>query len=509
MESPFSHRFNTNYIPSDEEIQFIKGDLVSHAQELARIDERIRELAAQRDQIKAYIDSHKALISHPRRLPPDIVREIFVACLPSDRNAVMSAQEAPLLLCRICSAWRTIALSTPRLWASLHVPSSYVIAKEARTPAVIEWLQRSAACPISLSVTVGDTWHEPSSVSALLAALANFSARWRHVEFQRLPPESVEQLTEIRPLKLESFKFTGWISSLRAVGMLNVPSLRVVTLYSRGAEPIDDIVLTMPLVWDQLTHLTLQCNGEHRGVLIANVVAILDRCTRLISFQVSLRKNDSEIDSTSGPVLQPVLETLIMTEGSLAPQSLRHLVDHVSMPQLRRFHFAASTTRTDSLSLTALVAGSPLIEDLGNLYLPSLSAESIPETLRSLSHLTRLSVTDAHFWASPSTNLARLLHLLTPRRDLGAAVLCPVLQELLIRHCGDLQQFTLDAFIQGRKEFTPAFRRLQFHNPMDPDIVSEEQRRSYLSQGLDISIVHDESGLKPSTPWTDLAEGNQ
>ncbi|KAJ7830516.1 hypothetical protein B0H14DRAFT_2201338, partial [Mycena olivaceomarginata] len=123
MESPFSHRFNTNYIPSDDEeerIQFIRGDLVSHAQELARIDERIRELAAQREPIKAYIDSHKALISHPRRLPPDIVREIFVACLPTDRNAVMSAQEAPLLLCRICSAWRTIALSTPRLWASLH-----------------------------------------------------------------------------------------------------------------------------------------------------------------------------------------------------------------------------------------------------------------------------------------------------------------------------------------------------------------------------------------------------
>jgi hypothetical protein len=44
---------------------------------------------------------------------------------------------------------------------------------------------------------------------------------------------------------------------------------------------------------------------------------------------------------------------------------------------------------------------------------------------------------------------------------------------------------------------------------MNPDIVSEEQRRLYLSEGLVISIVHDESGLKPSTPWTDLAEGNQ
>ncbi|KAJ6539650.1 hypothetical protein B0H19DRAFT_885110, partial [Mycena capillaripes] len=69
MESPFTDRLDTNYIPSDEEIDCIQMDLVSHAQELARIDERIRELSAQRDQIQAYIDSHTALLSYPRRLP--------------------------------------------------------------------------------------------------------------------------------------------------------------------------------------------------------------------------------------------------------------------------------------------------------------------------------------------------------------------------------------------------------------------------------------------------------
>ncbi|KAF8187088.1 hypothetical protein K438DRAFT_1595847, partial [Mycena galopus ATCC 62051] len=152
MESSFSHRFNTNYVPSDEEIECIQTDLVSHTLEVARLNERIRELCAQRDQIQTYIDSHKALISHPRRLPFEIVRNIFVACLPADRNTVMSAQEAPLLLCRICSAWRTIALSVPILWATLHVPAEYIIAKETRKQAIIEWLQRSASCPLSLSL---------------------------------------------------------------------------------------------------------------------------------------------------------------------------------------------------------------------------------------------------------------------------------------------------------------------------------------------------------------------
>jgi len=69
MESPFTHRLNSNYIPSDEEIERIEMDLLLHTDELARLDECIRELSAQRDQIQAYVDSHRALVSRPRRFP--------------------------------------------------------------------------------------------------------------------------------------------------------------------------------------------------------------------------------------------------------------------------------------------------------------------------------------------------------------------------------------------------------------------------------------------------------
>ncbi|KAJ7353566.1 hypothetical protein DFH08DRAFT_857106 [Mycena albidolilacea] len=518
MESPFSHRFNTNYIPSDEEIEFIRRELVSHAHELARIDEHIRQLSAQRDQIQAYIEPYRALITHPRRLPPDILREIFVACLPSDRNAVMSAQEAPLVLCRICSAWRTIALLTPRLWASLHVPVGYIVRQEARKPAVIEWLQRSAACPISLSVAVGEGWHDPSSVSVLLASLANFSARWRHVEFLHLSPQIVAQFARIRPRELISFKFTGAISSLRTLDMIQVPTLRVVTLHHRGVQYMDDFVLAMPLCWEQLTHLTLGCNTEYKAVRIGIIVVILDRCTRLVSFRVSLGSTASEDDHPPGTLSPslPFLEAFIMTgEGSLSAQSLVRLLEHLSMPHLRHWQFRTEiTTIPGSFSLAALTLTSPLIEDLGSLYLPSFTAESVAETLCSLSSLTRLSVIDSviddDVWdanlATPS-NASHLLHLLTPRRDIEAVV-CPALRELVIGRCCDLEQSTLDAFIRGRKDFSPDFRRLEFRNPSADDLL-KDQIRSYISQGLDVSIVHDESGLKPSTPWTDLAEGNQ
>ncbi|KAJ7773664.1 hypothetical protein DFH07DRAFT_801428 [Mycena maculata] len=50
-------------------------------EELERIDDRIRQLSAQRNRLQGYVDSPKAIISHPRPLPPDLVRDF--RCLPS------------------------------------------------------------------------------------------------------------------------------------------------------------------------------------------------------------------------------------------------------------------------------------------------------------------------------------------------------------------------------------------------------------------------------------------
>ncbi|KAJ7785186.1 hypothetical protein DFH07DRAFT_699116, partial [Mycena maculata] len=122
MESPFAQHLDTNYTPSDTEIKWIKSHLLPHILEVSRLDALIQDLSVRRDKTQEYIDAHRALLTPVRRLPPEIVQEIFLACLPTQRNAVMSAQEAPLILTSICASWRALALSTPALWASLHLP---------------------------------------------------------------------------------------------------------------------------------------------------------------------------------------------------------------------------------------------------------------------------------------------------------------------------------------------------------------------------------------------------
>ncbi|KAJ7909579.1 hypothetical protein B0H13DRAFT_1616362 [Mycena leptocephala] len=119
MESPFQSLLHTNTVPSDVDCDRIRNLLMGPRKQVTK--RRLEYLTRKRDELTEYIDAHLALVSPVRRLLEDAVRAIFIACMPSARNAVMSTKDSPLLLCRICSAWRQLALTTPQLWASLHI----------------------------------------------------------------------------------------------------------------------------------------------------------------------------------------------------------------------------------------------------------------------------------------------------------------------------------------------------------------------------------------------------
>ncbi|KAJ7236423.1 hypothetical protein B0H12DRAFT_1140238 [Mycena haematopus] len=485
----------TNYIPSDEEIKDIQTDIVSRSEELARLDKRIRELSVEHDEIQAYIDSQKALISHPRRLPADIVREIFVACLPTRGNAVMSAQEAPLLLCRICSAWRTIALSTPRLWASLHVPFKFILEKEPRIPAVAQWLQRSAACPISISVVFNvraDPASKPSrdDLTRFLIAVAD---RWRHADFDRMSLETADELSEIKCPLLESFGFSGCISTLNRFNFFHVPSLRTVTLRSLDAKPMDELT-RMPMIWNQLRHLTMDSVTQ---ISTFDLTALVGWCPQLISIHIS-PFIDSEIDSFLTKSTLPFLDSFVISSQLLpfplfvTSRSLGHLISHVSMPKLRHFIVLAETCMLEpqhGFFLATLGKKSPLIEELA-ICLPSLTAQSLPETLLSFPSLTKLLVFDDLAWDNDGIQSCTLPQLLSVLTDTAA---CPMLQELTVYNWSGLDcKLELDGFIQQRMESAHRLQRLRISKntrALQPSyLMSETEIQFYLSQGLHVSL---------------------
>ncbi|TFK36657.1 hypothetical protein BDQ12DRAFT_653964 [Crucibulum laeve] len=216
MDSIFTDRLGTNYVPSDGEIDEIKrylsapeAQLRELEKEIARIQTILEDLMRKQDAILLTIEGHRALISPARRLPRDVVQEIFLQCLPEKHNAIMSGREAPLILGRICREWRDVALHTPQLWSSIHIPlilygttDDEVRLDILRYNAIKSWLNKSGACPLSISLpAVRGHADEPYTETSklLLDYLLTHVKRWKWVEFN-IPNKILEALSSVSPV---------------------------------------------------------------------------------------------------------------------------------------------------------------------------------------------------------------------------------------------------------------------------------------------------------------------
>ncbi|KAJ3514509.1 hypothetical protein NLJ89_g2335 [Agrocybe chaxingu] len=94
--------------------------------EFHTIDPQIRALRKRKRWLRKEAALHKGairacstILSPFRRLPPDILHEIALQCLPKYQFGIR--RQAPVSLSQVCSAWRTAVLSMSRLWSELYV----------------------------------------------------------------------------------------------------------------------------------------------------------------------------------------------------------------------------------------------------------------------------------------------------------------------------------------------------------------------------------------------------
>ncbi|KAK7048682.1 hypothetical protein R3P38DRAFT_2870878, partial [Favolaschia claudopus] len=241
--------------------------------EIEVLDRALTELREKREALKQPIDAHRALISPIRLLPLDILAEIFLACLPSKREALIDESKAPLLLGRICRHWRAVAYSTPTLWSSIHIPWEFDCppAILTRLETIVEaWLRRSAACSLSVSLAVPShaaDVADDSEGQKLILRLLSVSDRLRHLglsgdpqllrPFLQLGQQDLPRLRSIAINCLNSLISSGDAFSVEP---LQVSTLEHVSLIARNVDP-----LTLPINWSHLTRLRLECEGG-RGI---------------------------------------------------------------------------------------------------------------------------------------------------------------------------------------------------------------------------------------------------
>ncbi|TEB26469.1 hypothetical protein FA13DRAFT_1713281 [Coprinellus micaceus] len=117
-------------------------------------------------------------------LPPEVLGEIFVLCLP-DRDADrLNVDNAPAVLCQVSAYWRATAISEPRLWDTIILPTSSnypLYHKFIRSGGAQRWFDRTGTTwPLTFGEESSD---EPSSslIGDYLGIIITYARRFKHL----------------------------------------------------------------------------------------------------------------------------------------------------------------------------------------------------------------------------------------------------------------------------------------------------------------------------------------
>ncbi|KAJ6481642.1 hypothetical protein C8R45DRAFT_308176 [Mycena sanguinolenta] len=184
-DSPWVALFEQNRFPSLEERKTIQELLAEKTAHLAHLNSQVPkrrhgrkqtmpgELRTQLAYTRRWLEFHRAMISPWRQLPAELFSEIFIFTLkyrgdPEEDGSWVDDRAGSLLLCKICSAWRAIALRTPALWNTLSI---FATGLERSPDWLSTWLTRSRSSPVYLQL-LWDSRALPSVINSLASVFA-------------------------------------------------------------------------------------------------------------------------------------------------------------------------------------------------------------------------------------------------------------------------------------------------------------------------------------------------
>jgi len=433
-----------NELPSAENLQEAI-ELRSLANEdLLLIDTEIQRLKAKREQVQRSIDLYNTILSPARRLPPDIWREVFYHCLAIGRTyPILSATEAPMLLTRVCSLWRSVALSSPRIWTRLYIPlpgdprlsSNYGTLKDRalnvrrqifsktmqlRCQAVKEWLERSGSCPLSLSIaypfgyisSMGESRingaEDDEVADPLFQVICTFAPRWEHLDLS-MPLDIYQRLQTKIPLDrlsmLRGFKGNMYYQDSTPT---MVPPY-IIALPTLESLSVNCQQLTMNLSryrksWDRLTDICFES-----PVSDTDLLEMLKQCPKLITLDVHMQVPWDKLELSLPPsemVPLPHLESLKLHEAGPASAVLLA----VNAPSLNFLQYSCphryanygtefeASTLSIPESLIWLISNAVASLETLSIDPRTLRSEDVLHCLRLAAHVKELKIGDIPFF---------------------------------------------------------------------------------------------------------------
>lgn len=245
----------TNEPPSDADFNLLrdtrsyaKGRVALLDTQIAAMQKAIENCIEEKATLQSAVEECDRILHPIRRMPVDIMAEIFFlvvykhlalceqpfyarrfTCIKRQLRSSLDPRQVPWSLAHVSHRWRSMVLSSPRLWALIRITEKDYKSEGSANSLSVQ-LQRSAAC--SLSVVVADSPPNPGPVMLLLLSS---SSRWTELSF-RVTPNSLRHFTPI----------TGAIQKLQLLDLLGHPDFSIGSLSIGESRILEDAFRAAP-----------------------------------------------------------------------------------------------------------------------------------------------------------------------------------------------------------------------------------------------------------------------
>lgn len=327
--------FRTNVAPSDEELIIISNSIVEEERFISAVDDRIASLESdlcdldqQRVDAEQRLSKYKDVLHPIRRIPADLLEDIFLACLDRDwiiqqRNRRVSVGSGssnldvrvpPWTLAQVSMVWRHVALNIPQLWAHIRVNTGRICENSKKM--LEEQIIRADSAPLSMAlIAVGSG----ASNTHLISLLLSTAPRWREL-FLTVASGSESLLRSLSEVK----------SHLRLLKVLN---LRDVSGVGVPSNLFRDVPSLSTVIGDRHIHHQSfsETAVEYRSVIkqdLNTIFPIINRQNQLQKLDIALPTDNlyyqKSLDQRTPPVTtHPTVRTLIVAPPIVSANSLR------------------------------------------------------------------------------------------------------------------------------------------------------------------------------------------
>ena len=513
VEPLSSTALHSSFVPSAEAEVSLQSSISDLHSTLTAVDDEIHRLRASLASLEGYrtdiceqLMLRRSVLSPIRRLPAEILGEIFLFAAegcsmiwPRPNGTKADEDSMPWLLGKICSFWRSVALSLPKLWVEIHLtvkfcPSEDEARSLRRLKAMQDFLQaclaRSGAELLTFSL---DARGPRENILPVLSALVAHSERWQHVsldieQFSSYHADFASarnRVCKLRSLHVGTTSMEDTPATVPLDAFENTPSLTKVSI-SGIVHPFH----VLRISWARVIHFTSKSSTFREG----EFTQIMRQTANLVSFS-SEGERILEVAS-SQPILLPHLEKLsVVNKGSYISKTCQFL----TAPNLRELHVHAITPFIAEQTLAMLARSHCNPTHL--TFRSSLDVDALWEenlalvwTLNELSSLTYL-----HLIVLRSAD--NIMPRLVNRPQMGQAnPLLPNLQEFILedRFCMSAAEVTevLSSRIQN---FSTGVR-----GPSSPSLSSHTNQDQPRTAGLKVVRLKLSRPAAPKFPELDL-----